>query len=156
MVNFTESQNNSAGRELKRSQPTSCSKQGHLWGQTRLLMDLSIRDLKISTSSLGVPFQCLIVLMVGKFSLVGSLNLSSSNLRLLSLALPPHTTEKSLARSSWWPPCSYRQTTTESPFSPACTSSCPSAPPHRARASAPNPLGEACPNPHWDSTRSPP
>jgi len=64
-------------------------------------MDLSIRDLKISTTSPGKLFQCLIILVVGKFSLAGSLNLSCPALCLLSLALPPHTTEKSLALFSW-------------------------------------------------------
>lgn len=75
------------------SSPTSCSQQGHFWGQTllrRLLRVLSSRVLKTSkigdcTASLGRLLHCWAAVKQKKLSLIASLNISFPNLCSLSL-----------------------------------------------------------------------
>jgi len=69
-----ESQDNSGWKGPQEvASPTSCSKQGQLWSQTRLLRALSRQVLKSSrdgdgTASLGSLLYCLAVLRVKSFS----------------------------------------------------------------------------------------
>lgn len=70
--------------------PTSCSKQGELWYQTRLLSAYTITSLEISTdghciTSLGNLVQCPASLMVKNICLISCLNLSGFNLCIASV-----------------------------------------------------------------------
>ena len=76
---------------------------------------LNISREKDSTIPLGSPFQCSVTLRGKKFFLMFSWNFLCFNLCPLPLVLSLGTTGKSLAPSSWPPPCRYLEAFLRSP-----------------------------------------
>lgn len=99
-----------AARDFWSSQVQLPSQTGSDLASDKLLRALSSQGLKISRDRDGKTSPAtLLGCPHGEkdFFLISSLNLSCFNLWILSLILPPHTVVKSLAPSSWWPPCRY-------------------------------------------------
>lgn len=99
---------------------TSCSKQGHLWDQTRLwgiLPSQSMKTLKQGDCKtiLGSLFQSLTVLMLKISYLVSILDFFCFNVVSLLLVLSQGTPAVSL--TACWPPCRYRHLLLRSPQS---------------------------------------
>lgn len=96
------------GRKLS---PTSCSKQGQLWSQIRLIRLSPHKVLKASeqgdyTTAWRNLFPCLTDFTVKQFFFISSIKFSCFKCCPLSLVLLPLTTVNRLA-PSWQPPCGH-------------------------------------------------
>ena len=99
------------GRDLcGPSSPTPLPKQGHLQQAAEDLVQVGFEYLqrrRLHKPPLGSLFQCSVTLRVKKFFLMFRWNFLCFSFCLLPLVLSLGTTGKSLAPSSWHPPCRY-------------------------------------------------